>query len=124
MSIISRIHEVTNRVTRALRGESVTVTSRSGQSTNIADAVVMLERISAGDFGSEKATQQGTLRLAVSRRGLLLTCDRATVRGQQWEIVHVGEAHGDVFIVDVRRDDPNYTNLQDLTSGKQIPWKT
>lgn len=124
MSIATRIHEVTRSVTRALRGETVTAISRAGVSTDITDAVVTLDRAAAGDFGSEKAIQQGTVRFAGTRRALLLTCDRVTVRGSQWEIVHVGEVYGDSFLVDLRRDDPNYTNLQDLTTGKQIPWKT
>lgn len=127
MSITSRISAVTQKITRRLRAETVTVTDRDGVTTNLIDddrkpeAVVSLDPISVGDFGSGAGRWQGHLRLPASRRALLLTCLTAVIRGQTWNIVGVGEVLGDSFRVDLRRDEMTHTNYSDL-EGAQAVW--
>lgn len=127
MSITSRISAVTQKITRRLRAESVTVTDANGVTTNLIDedrkpeAVVSLDPISVGDFGSGPGRWQGHLRLPASRRPLLLTCLTAVVREQTWNIVGVGEVVGDSFRVELRRDEMIHTNYSDL-EGAQATW--
>jgi hypothetical protein len=126
MSITSRISAATQKITRKLRAESVTVTDAAGVTTNLIDddrkpeAVVSLDPISVGDFGSGPGRWQGHLRLPASRRALLLTCLTAVIRDQTWNIVGVGEVLGDSFRVELRRDEQNHTNLSDLEDNQAV----
>jgi hypothetical protein len=127
MSITSRISAATQKVTRKLRAESVTVTDAAAVTTNLIDddrkpeAVVSLDPISVGDFGSGPGRWQGHLRLPASRRALLLTCLTAVIRGQTWNIVGVGEVVGDSFRVELRRDEDTHTNYSTL-DDQQAVW--
>lgn len=127
MSIASRISSATQKITRKLRAESVTVTDRDGVTTNLIDddrkpeAVVSLDPISVGDFGSGSGRWQGHLRLPASRRALLLTCLTAVVREQTWNIVGVGDVVGDSFRVELRRNEQNHSNYSDL-EDQQAVW--
>ncbi len=125
LTVLSNVMTTARKLTRRLRGESITAATPNGTTTTIDDAVVKVDDASVGPPGSGPASGQAVLRLDPELRSLLLTCVTATVRGQVYDIVHVGDVHAGSFRVELRfdadRDNKPHSNLFDI-SGNQAVW--
>ena len=125
LTVLSNVMTTARKLTRRLRGESITVTTTTGTTTTIEDAVVKVEDATVGLPNEGPAAGQAVLRLDPSQRTLLLTCVTATVRGQVYDIVHVGDAYAGAFRVELRFDADRDTKLQSNMfdiSGNQAVW--
>ena len=126
MSITSRISAVTQKITRKLRGETVLLKDNAGGTVvTIEDAVVSIQPATVPGAGEDMPDKFGVLRLAATHRPDALASFTATVRGIDYQIVHVGEISADLFRVDIvtRKDQNSHTNRFDL-HGRQIPWSS
>lgn len=125
LTVLSNVMTTARKLTRRLRGESITVTQTDGTTTTIEDAVVHVDDATVGMPGEGPASGHAVLRLNPSQRTLLLQCVKATVRGQEWDIVHVGDVHAGAFRVelgfDADRDTKLQSNMFDI-SGNQAVW--
>lgn len=122
MSVVSDIAGVAAQVTRGLHGEAITLRDEAGViSAEITDAVCTLDNASVGQIGDGPGDHRGVLRLSAAHRPAALLSLTASVRGQTWHVVSVGEVFGDSFRVELRRDEELKTNLFDL-EGNQAVW--
>lgn len=126
MSLVDSLLQVSAKVTRRIHGESIVLKNAVGDvSATIPDAIVSIDNGGAGDIGSGPATETGVLRLAENYRTAATASLTATVRGREWNIVHVGDVVGGLFRAEIRRNeseaDSKHSNLFDL-DGTQAVW--
>ena len=120
MSLVSEILSVSSEITRQLHGESITVTDRDGQTQTITDAVVTIETPSVGEYGAGSARWSGSVLLADSWHAFVSNANLATVRGDVWNIVVVGQPFGGEIRIELRRDEQNHTNMTDLSNSQAV----
>lgn len=122
MSIVSDAAGIALQATRRLHGEAVTLYDSAGViSVEIPDAIATIDNAGVGGLGDGPADRRGVLRLAATHRAAALASLTASVRGQTWHVLAVGEVFGDSFRVELGGDEEVKTNLFDL-SGQQAVW--
>lgn len=126
MSIVSEAASIAHEVTRTLHGETVVLKNNAGSTVaTIEDVVVSIDPAAVPGAGDDMPDKSGVLRLAATHRTNALASFTATVRGIEFQIVHVGEIFAGMFRVEIvsRKDQNSHTNRFDL-NGRQIPWSS
>lgn len=120
----SELHAIGRQVQRGvMRGEAVivmTVTNDITVSHDVDDVIVSIDPAGVGDYGTGPAKHQARLSFAETHRDLLLTCVLATVRGEEWHVVAVGDVYGGEFTVELRRDEQIFTNIRDMDDDQAV----
>ena len=121
MSLIEELQTIGSDVIRDLHGEAVTLRDQAGDiSAEISDAVVSLDPPAvARDSGP--AERDGLLRLAATHHAAAKASLTATIRGETWDILTVGEVYAGAFRVEIGRVDEDHSNQFGLDQ-KQAGW--
>lgn len=121
MSLIEELQAIGQDITREVHGEDVTLFDAAGDiSVEIADAVVTIDVPTATrDTGPVEYT--GTLRLAATHHVAATAALTASVRGQTWDVITVGDVYAGTFRAEIGRLDEVHTNEFDLKQ-EQATW--
>jgi hypothetical protein len=118
---MTRIHAATRSVSRLLRGEAVTLRDSAAVIlVEISDAVVTLDPVNPG-WASGPAERTGTLRLTSAHHAAAVGAHTCTVRGEEFDVLHVGKVHAGAFRVSIGKRDQDHPNLTDF-NGTQAVW--